>query len=350
MTRQEITALIVTGLLLASTFAISILWVPQRSEAEPEPLRTHIRGIIQLDRRSNSGALLVGYNYYLLESYAEHNGQSVEIGAARKNSSYIDSLKAGRVDMVAVSWHDSLSIDSVLVSRPVDSLSVWLMRADDKRDMEDFDSWLAEWELSEEHEKVRSSFLERYDVFRSRQREVLSPYDSLIRANADSIDVDWRLLAAIIYKESRFHIEARSHRGASGLMQMMPSTAEHYGVDDPLDPESNIEAGARLFGNLVHRYRRVAANEDERYKFALAAYNAGMGRVDDILRLADLREKDSGYWEDVIQVLPEMREESVMDTGVVKLGTFKGSETTRYVRDVMAIYREFCRICPENKP
>ena len=222
MTRQEITALIVTGLLLVSTFAISVLWVPQRSEAEPEPLRTHIRGIIQLDRSSNSGALLVGYNYYLFESYAEHNGQSVEIGAARKNSSYIDSLKAGRVDMVAVSWHDSLSIDSVLVSRPVDSLSVWLMRADDTRDMEDFDSWLAEWELSEEHEKVRSSFLERYDVFRSRQREVLSPYDSLIRANADSIDVDWRLLAAIIYKESRFHIEAKSHRGASGLMQMMP--------------------------------------------------------------------------------------------------------------------------------
>ena len=58
MTRQEITALIVTGLLLVSTFAISVLWVPQRSEAEPEPLRTHIRGIIQLDRSSNSGALL----------------------------------------------------------------------------------------------------------------------------------------------------------------------------------------------------------------------------------------------------------------------------------------------------
>ena len=221
------------------------------------------------------------------------------------------------------------------------------MRADDTRDMEDFDSWLGEWEQSEDHERVRDSFLNRYDVFRSRQREVLSPYDSLIRASADSIDVDWRLLAAIIYKESRFHIEARSYRGASGLMQIMPSTAEHYGVSDPLDPESNIQAGATFFGRLVRRYRKVAADEDERYKFALAAYNAGMGRVDDILNLARLRDKDSGYWEDAVQVLPEMREESVMDTGVVKLGTFKGSETTRYVNDVMAIYREFCRICPD---
>ena len=139
MTRPEITALIVTGLLLVSTFAVSLMPAPQRSEAEPEPLRTHIRGVIQLDRRSSSRALVVGYNYYLLESYAEQNGQTVEIEAARRNGSYIDSLKAGRVDMVAIAWSDSLSVDSVLVSRPVDSLTVWLMRADDTRDMEDFE-------------------------------------------------------------------------------------------------------------------------------------------------------------------------------------------------------------------
>ena len=59
--------------------------------------------------------------------------------------------------MVAIAWSDSLSVDSVLVSRPVDSLTVWLMRADDTRDMEDFDSWLGEWEQSEDHERVRDS-------------------------------------------------------------------------------------------------------------------------------------------------------------------------------------------------
>lgn len=347
MTKQEKTALIVTGLLLAATLAISLA-VPGRSAAEQEPLRTHIRGIIQIDRHGSAGALLVGYNYYLLENYAEHNGQTVEIGTAGKNTSWIDSLKAGKVDMVAVPYSDTLAIDSVLVSKPLDSLSVWLMRASDKTNMQDFNDWIAEWEQSESNEEVKSSFLKRYDVFRSRPREMLSPYDSLIKANADSINVDWRLLAAIIYKESRFHIEAKSHRGARGLMQMMPSTAAHYGVTDPLDPESNIKAGAKLFGGLVKRYRKVAADENERYKFALAAYNAGMGRVDDLLSLARLRDKDSGYWEDAIQVLPEMQQESVMDTGAVKLGTFKGIETTTYVNDVMAIYREFCRICPTN--
>lgn len=348
MTRSEITALTVTGLLLAATLAVSLI-VPLHRIEEQEPPRTHIRGIIQIDRNSSAGALLVGYNYFILETYAEQGTRTVEIGLARKNASWIDSLKAGKVDMVAVSCNDSLAIDSVLVSKPIDSLSVWLMRADDGNNMHDFNNWISKWEQSESHEAISNSFLKRYDVFRSRQREILSPYDSLIKANADSIDIDWRLLAAIIYKESRFHIEARSQRGARGLMQMMPSTAAHYGVTDPLDPESNIEAGAKLFGGLVKRYGNIAADKTELYKFALAAYNAGAGRIDDLLNLARLREKDSGYWEDAIQVLPEMREESVMDTGAVKLGTFKGVETTNYVNDVMAIYREFCRICPDGQ-
>ena len=344
MTKAEITALITTGLLIIATFAVSL--VPRRSEAEPEPLRSHIRAVIQIDRRSSAGALLVGYNYFLLESYAEHNGQTVEIRSAGRRESWIDSLKAGKADMVAIPWSDSLAIDSVLVSRPLDSLSVWLMRHDDKADMEDFDSWTAGWEQSEGHETVRNSFLKRYDVFRSRPREVLSPYDSLIKANADSIDIDWRLLAAIIYKESRFHIEARSHRGASGLMQMMPRTAAAFGVDDPLDPEQNICAGARLLDTLMKRYDDVAANDEECFKFALAAYNAGGARVDDIIRLAEYRGADTGYWDNVADIVPEMSDESVLDTGVVSHGTFRGHETLTYVDRVLAVYERFKKICP----
>ena len=100
MTKAEITALITTGLLIIATFAVSL--VPRRSEAEPEPLRSHIRAVIQIDRRSSAGALLVGYNYFLLESYAEHNGQTVEIRSAGRRESWIDSLKAGKADMVAM--------------------------------------------------------------------------------------------------------------------------------------------------------------------------------------------------------------------------------------------------------
>ena len=346
MTRRDTPAIIVatlTAVLLVATFVASFF----SRTAEEEGIRPHIRSILELGRMTDTTrALVVGYNHYLLERYAESNGQSIEIDITGKDISWIDSLKAGRVDIVVVPFKDSLSVDSVLVSVPVDSISVWLMRHDDHCTMEDANSWLLGWLGSEEHDGIKDSFLKRYDAFRSRRRESISPYDSLIRTHADSLGWDWRLLAAVIYQESRFHIEARSRRGASGLMQMMPKTAARYGVTDPLSPEENIRAGAQLLGRLIRRYYNVGADNGERYKYALAAYNAGVGRVDDILNLARLRGVDCSRWDSVVSVIPEMTDQAVLDSGAVKRGPFKGRETIAYVDSVMAIYEEFKRICP----
>ncbi len=223
------------------------------------------------------------------------------------------------------------------------------MREDESHEMDNLNRWIDNWHENEENDTVRESFMRRYNVFRSRRREHLSPYDSLIKEKADSMGWDWRMLAAIMYQESHFHIEARSHRGASGLMQMMPHTARSFGVTDPLNPEDNIRAGAELLHSLLRRYSSVAANNQEQFKYALAAYNAGIGRIDDILRLAELRGVDTGYWDTVIDVIPEMHDESVVDTGVVKLGVFKGEETINYVQTVISVYEQFRRICPEQE-
>ncbi len=341
-----IVVLILTAVLIAASFVASLC----RPKPESETIRPHIRSVLELTRMSGrKKALIVGYNYYLLERYAESNGQTVEIDITRDSVSWLDSLKAGRVDILVVPLEDSLRCDSVLVSMPVDSLCVWLMRHDDRCNMDDVNRWLAEWHESEEHDEVSDSYLKRFDAFRSRRRGSISPYDSLIRAHADSLGWDWRLLAAVIYQESRFHIEARSRRGASGLMQMMPKTAERYGVNDPLSPEENIRGGAQLLGTLIRRYYEVGADDSERYKYALAAYNAGVGRVDDIIRLAELRGVDTAYWDSVVSVIPEMNDESVRDSEAVRLGPFKGRETIAYVRRVMDIYGEFRRICPDFK-
>ena len=175
----------------------------------------------------------------------------------------------------------------------------------------------------------------------------LSPYDSLIRAHADSLGWDWHLLAAVIFQESRFNTEARSPRGAEGLMQMMPATARKYGVTDPLDPEQSIAAGARMLGNLIRRYYLVGDNMTERYKYALAAYNAGVGRIDDCLRVARLLGTDTSYWLNVVnQVLPRMQDETILASGAVKSGPFRGEETVHYVNRVISLYQRFCRICP----
>ena len=346
MRKASIAVLIITAVLLAGTGIASLL--ARRPHPEPRVKPELIHGVLEISPVTDtSRALITGYIYHLLKRFAADNGQQVQIRIAPRGESYLDSLRAGAIDILAVPFADSLAVDSVLVSLPVDSLSRWLMREDDPEGMRELNDWLEAWHASDEYAGVRENFLNRFNAFRSGPRASISPYDSLIRVHADSLGWDWHLLAAVIYQESRFHIEVRSKRGAQGLMQMMPRTAQKYGVTDPLDPEMNISAGAQLLGNLIRRYYNVGDNMTERYKYALAAYNAGIGRIDDCISLARFLDVDPSYWDNIIaRVLPLMRDEAVMQTGAVKLGPFKGSETSYYVENTISVYQQFCRICP----
>lgn len=95
---------------------------------------------------------------------------------------------------------------------------------------------------------------------------------SMIEPIARLHQVDHALLMAIIHVESRGNPKARSHRGAMGLMQVMPKTGAHYGARNLFDKQQNIMAGARFIRDLMTRY-------DGRIDLVLAAYNAGSGAV-----------------------------------------------------------------------
>jgi dTDP-D-glucose 4,6-dehydratase len=85
---------------------------------------------------------------------------------------------------------------------------------------------------------------------------------------------------------------------------------------------------------------------EELIKFTLAAYNAGEGRIIDCRNLAASRELDSTRWEEIVKVIPLMREDSILDDESVKLGKFQGHETIAYVDHVFSHYSAFCEICP----
>ena len=97
-------------------------------------------------------------------------------------------------------------------------------------------------------------------------------FDPIIQRVANSYDVDPALVRAIIMAESSYNPRAVSKKGAKGLMQLMPKTAEYLGVEDSFNPEHNIDAGVRYFKKLLGQF-----NGD--VKLALAAYNAGSRRV-----------------------------------------------------------------------
>lgn len=95
-------------------------------------------------------------------------------------------------------------------------------------------------------------------------------YAAIIDAVSAAQGVDPKLVRAVIQVESAYQRRARSRKGAMGLMQLMPDTARQYGVSDPYDPQSNIEAGIKHLKALLQRFPTT---------LALAAYNAGEAAV-----------------------------------------------------------------------
>jgi soluble lytic murein transglycosylase len=130
-----------------------------------------------------------------------------------------------------------------------------------------------------------------YALFGDRGRDLLERteyplrYPEIVRGHARTYDIDPALLAAVIYSESRFRPHVRSSRGAIGLMQLLPSTAEGiatrtggtaFVASDLDDPEINVRYGAWYLRHLRQHY----AGRPDAMRLALAAYNAGMGNVD----------------------------------------------------------------------
>jgi Transglycosylase SLT domain len=100
----------------------------------------------------------------------------------------------------------------------------------------------------------------------------MGPYGEIITSVAQTHGVDPLLVRALIHVESGDRPTAKSHKGAMGLMQLMPSTARHYNVRNPYDPKANIAAGVKHLKSLLDSMGGAV-------ELALAAYNAGEGAV-----------------------------------------------------------------------
>lgn len=294
--------------------------------------------------------LRAGINYEMLKKFAEEHDCSFTAVAATRKENWKDSLKLGKADLVIMEYQDTADYSGLKISNVIDNV-VWAVSEEKAGAQKEINIWMGTFIESKDYADLRRRFFRQYTpskrIARGETSKVLSPYDDIIKKYAAQIGWDWRMLAALIYQESKFSINGVSHRNARGLMQVRPATALVYGVTDLVDPEQNMIAGTKFIGRLTSLYKKEDMEPLEMMKFTLAAYNAGEGRIADCRSYAASKEVDSTKWDEVVKIIPDMRDDKILQEDTVKLGKFKGYETINYVSQVMAIYQDFCTICPE---
>ncbi|MBX2974414.1 MAG: transglycosylase SLT domain-containing protein, partial [Flavobacteriales bacterium] len=153
--------------------------------------------------------------------------------------------------------------------------------------------------------------------------------------------------------ESRFDSTAVSHKGAHGIMQFMPNTAARYGLDTALSVGDHIDAAKRYVTRLDTLWMRAVPDRDQRLRFVLASYNAGVGHIIDAQRLAERLGLDPQRWEhNVERAVLLLAKPRYYTRPEMKNGYCKGSQVFHYVRDILALYNQLTgmRSAPAKPP
>lgn len=242
-------------------------------------------------------------------------------------------------------YYPNLNID---LSVSFDQRSSWAVRKDNPELAAAATQWHKENLTSPAYTASMKRYFENskmipHSPILSMKEGKISHFDDLFRKYSKEIGWDWRMLASLAYTESNFDTTAVSWAGAKGLMQLMPATARAMGVPagKEQNPEESIKAAIKYI-TATNRSFSMISDKEERLKFILASYNAGLGHIYDAMALAEKYGKNKLVWKDNVEnfILLKSNEEYFSDP-VCKNGYFRGIETYNFVRDIMSRYESY---------
>jgi membrane-bound lytic murein transglycosylase F len=172
-------------------------------------------------------------------------------------------------------------------------------------------------------------------TLQDRIRSLLPEYRRLFQAAQEATGLEWRLLAAIAYQESQWDPLATSETGVRGIMQISADTARHLGDIDRLDPRASIDAAAHYIRGLKDKLP-ARIREPDRTWLALAAFNIGIGHLEDARILAQKQKLNPDSWSDVKKVLPLLAVPEFYEQA--KNGYARGGMPVAFVDRVRAYY------------
>ena len=220
----------------------------------------------------------------------------------------------------------------------------WVLTPGSRELEADMYSWLNSFNQSGKMARLKDHyysyvlFFDYYNtkMFYKRIKSRLPKYQKYFQEFGKKYNIPCSVLAAQSYQESHWNPKAKSFTGVRGLMMLTLSTAKHLGVKNRLDPKQSIKGGAKHLNQML-KLVPLEVEEEDRLKFALAAYNIGMGHVKDAQKLAKKMGLNQNVWNDLKRALPLLSQKKYYKT--LKHGYARGSEPVKYV-DSIYDYRD----------
>jgi len=319
-----------------------------------------VRDLKQLNGKTITLSSLSRNQYYLSDlQHATGNGVLIGADSRRNVGKLIEAVASGEADYT-IAFQNTANAYSLIYNdldvktfvSPEIGVS-WVVRKGSVNLREAANQWI---EANQNSREFKYQYTRHFENPRyvhlalgvPLKHRTISDYDDVIRQMSANIGWDWRLLSALIYRESKFRTDVRSRVGAFGLMQLMPATARRFGAHEGSTPQEQIEAGVRLIKYLDNQFKGLVPDPEERKKFVLAAYNIGLAHILDAYKLAEKHNKNPKIWADNVEycLLSKSQPEFYNDP-VVKHGRVSGKETQRFVTDVLEKYDHYKTIAKD---
>ena len=215
----------------------------------------------------------------------------------------------------------------------------WVLHANEKELEADMYAWLNDYNqkglMTQLKDRYYSYilFFDYYNtkMFYKRMKSRLPRYKKYFQNAASKFSIPWTLLAAVSYQESHWNSRAKSFTGVRGLMMLTKHTAKLLGVKNRLDPKQSIIGGTRHLKQMIKFVPKDVQGEN-RLKFALAAYNIGLGHIKDAQKLAKKLGLNQNIWSDLKIVLPLLSQKKYYRN--LKYGYARGAEPVKYVESI----------------
>ena len=222
----------------------------------------------------------------------------------------------------------------------------WVLNPHNPSLNEKINNWLVEFKHTKKYEALCKRYLSTgshviQQSFGKRNRSSISAYDASIKKYCQAYGLDWRFVSSIIFQETKFNTDLVGIGGSFGLMQLMPETAEHYGLSDSSSIDEQIKAGVKHIASLYKRYPSIK-HEDDRLYVTAAAYNAGSGHLQDAMALCSKYETDSvDSWKMIFKYLELKSQRKYYNDPVVRCGYYPGGHSIKYAKEVMDRYHAY---------